>query len=91
MGSRLNKIYGTTLVSNGQFSSSGFDKCGFTLGKTPSGQQYTLMCSTVNMARYVGITRRGPGKLTLCDVVVRPRNKGINICQVSFSKVKCIY
>ena len=70
------EIFAGKTSVDGDFNNNGYKLCGTTDGASPLVNQYTISCSTTEVARHVGLQRKGAGKLTLCDVAVRSRDQG---------------
>ena len=62
--------------ADGDFASNGYTQCGTTVGATRDGEKYSITCTSVKQARFVGMVRKGTGKLTICDVAIRSKDQG---------------
>ena len=69
-------IFTGTESADGDFENSGYTKCGTTVGVMPDGEKHAITCSSAKPAQFVGMIRRGTGKLTICDVAIRSKNQG---------------
>ena len=70
------EIFSGKTTADGDFGNNDYKPCGTTEGATPLANKYTVLCSNAEVARFVGLQRKGAGKLTLCEVAVRSKDQG---------------